>query len=82
MTDLDAWTKHALELKQNIAVLLELQLREYETMTAKLEEWKQNPEGQWLTIEDYEPWQRALRTLEAAQRAYDAHVATKPAEAE
>ncbi|MBB5392002.1 MULTISPECIES: hypothetical protein [unclassified Herbaspirillum] len=70
----DPWIERADELKAHIEVLLETQLNEYEQMVAKLEQWKQNPAGPWLTMADYEPWQTALKNLEAAQREFDLHI--------
>jgi hypothetical protein len=58
-------------------VLLEAQLHEYEEMNAKLEAWKQDPAAGHLTVDDYEPWQSALKMLEQAHREFDAHLATR-----
>lgn len=76
----DPWSERAEALKKQIEVLLEAQLEEYELMTAKLEQWKQNPAGPWLTMADYEPWQSALKKLEEAQREFDQHVSTRESE--
>ncbi len=76
----DAWTERTNELKQKIEVLLEAQLCEYELLNSKLEEWKKNADGTWLTMADYQPWQTALQTLEAAQREFDLHIAERPPE--
>jgi hypothetical protein len=73
----DPWMDRAEELRQQMEVLLQAQLEEYELMSAKLEEWKQNPAGQWLTAAEYEPWQHALKNLEAAHRAFDEHISTR-----
>ncbi|WDZ97555.1 hypothetical protein Herbaro_07120 [Herbaspirillum sp. WKF16] len=74
----DPWIVRAEELKGQMEVLLQAQLEEYELMNTKLEQWKQNPhEGQWLTVADYEPWQAALKNLEAAHRAFDEHISTR-----
>lgn len=75
----DAWTLRIYELKDQIELLLEAQLCEYELLNAKLDEWKKNPGSAWLTMADYEPWQSALKSLEIAQREFDAHVAERPA---
>ncbi|KAF1041384.1 MAG: hypothetical protein GAK35_03347 [Herbaspirillum frisingense] len=77
MSDQDPWIARAEELKARMETLLEAQLEEYEQMTAKLEQWKQEPAGSWLTMEDYQPWQDALKKLEAAQREFDAHISTR-----
>jgi hypothetical protein len=74
----DVWTERANELKGKIEVLLEAQLCEYELLNSKLEEWKKNADGTWLTMADYEPWQTALQALEAAQREFDQHIAVRP----
>ncbi|EJL87944.1 hypothetical protein PMI16_02831 [Herbaspirillum sp. CF444] len=73
----DAWAERANELMTQIEVLLEAQLVEYELLNSKLEEWKQNPGAEWLTMADYEPWQNALKALEVAQREFDAHISTR-----
>ncbi|MFJ3047208.1 hypothetical protein ACIPEN_15375 [Herbaspirillum chlorophenolicum] len=73
----DPWIQRAEELKAQIEVLLENQLNEYELMIAKLDQWKQNPTGSWLTMADYEPWQTALRNLEAAQREFDSYISSR-----
>lgn len=73
----DPWIERAEELKTQMEALLVAQLEEYELMTSKLEQWKQNPSNSWLTEEDYRPWQEALRKLEAAQRDFDAHISTR-----
>jgi hypothetical protein len=74
----DAWTERANVLKNQIEVLLEAQLCEYELLNLKLEEWKKNQDGTWLTMADYEPWQSALQSLEAAQREFDLHIEARP----
>lgn len=73
----DPWMERAEELRLQMEALLQVQLEEYELMSAKLEQWKQNPAGQWLTAADYAPWQAALKNLEAANRAFDAHISTR-----
>ncbi|MBP0596504.1 hypothetical protein J8I26_00155 [Herbaspirillum sp. LeCh32-8] len=73
----DPWIARAEELKAQMEVLLQAQLEEYELMNAKLEQWKQQPEGQYLTAADYEPWQAALKNLDAAHRAFDEHISTR-----
>lgn len=73
----DPWIARAEELKIQMEVLLQAQLEEYELMNAKLEQWKQQPEGQYLTKADYEPWQAALKNLEAAHRAFDEHISSR-----
>ena len=73
----DPWMERAEALKKQIEILLEAQLEEYELMTAKLEQWKQNPTGPWLTMTDYAPWQTALKKLEESQREFDLHISTR-----
>lgn len=73
----DPWIIRAEELKTQMEALLVAQLEEYEKMTAKLEQWKQNPGGSWLTEADYQPWQDALKKLEAAQRDFDEHISSR-----
>ncbi|WP_443115172.1 hypothetical protein [Herbaspirillum seropedicae] len=73
----DPWIERAEELKSQMEVLLVAQLEEYELMTSKLEQWKQNPGNSWLTEEDYRPWQEALKKLEAAQREFDSHISSR-----
>nr|WP_253547526.1 hypothetical protein [Herbaspirillum rubrisubalbicans] len=77
MSEQDPWITRAEELKTQMEALLVAQLEEYEQMTAKLEQWKQNPDGGWLTEADYQPWQEALQKLEAAQREFDAHISAR-----
>ena len=77
MSEQDVWIARAEELKTQMEVLLVAQLEEYEAMTAKLEQWKQNPGGSWLTEAEYQPWQDALKKLEAAQREFDAHIISR-----
>ncbi|MCA1323056.1 hypothetical protein [Herbaspirillum sp. alder98] len=74
---IDPWVARADELKGKMEVLLEVQLHEYEVMNAKLEAWKQDSEAGHLTVDDYEPWQAALKNLEQAHREFDAHLATR-----
>lgn len=76
----DPWTVRAAELKSTMEALLEVQLHEYEVMNAKLEAWKQDPAAGHLTVNDYEPWQLALKKLEQAHREFDAHLATRVAD--
>jgi hypothetical protein len=77
MSEQDPWITRAEELKTQMEALLVAQLEEYEQMTVKLEQWKQNPGGSWLTEQDYQPWQEALKKLEAAQRDFDAHISSR-----
>jgi hypothetical protein len=77
MSEQDSWIARAEELKDQMAALLVAQLEEYETMTSKLEQWKQNPTDTWLTEADYQPWQDALKKLESAQREFDAHISAR-----
>ncbi|OWY30130.1 hypothetical protein [Herbaspirillum robiniae] len=73
----DPWIERAEELRLQMETLLQVQLEEYELMTAKLEEWKQTPGAPFLTAADYEPWQSALKNLEAAHRAFDEHISSR-----
>ncbi|EJN07940.1 hypothetical protein [Herbaspirillum sp. YR522] len=77
----DPWTARADELRGTMEALLEVQLHEYEVMNAKLEAWKQDPSAGHLTVNDYEPWQLALKKLEQAHREFDAHLATRVGDA-
>lgn len=73
----DPWIARADELKLKMEELLALQLQEYEVMNAKLEAWKESPNEPWLTQADYEPWQAALKNLEAAHHEFDDHISTR-----
>nr|WP_198979808.1 hypothetical protein [Herbaspirillum sp. ASV7] len=77
MSEQDPWIARAEELRTQLEMLLVAQLEEYEAMTAKLEQWKQNPGDSWLTEADYQPWQEALKKLESAQREFDAHISAR-----
>lgn len=73
----DPWIERAEELRLQMEALLQVQLEEYEQMTAKLEQWKQSSGTEYLTAADYEPWQTALKNLEAAHRALDEHISSR-----
>ena len=77
----DPWVARADELRGKMEALLEVQLHEYEAMNAKLEAWKQDPAAGHLTVNDYEPWQVALKELEQAHREFEAHLATRAPDA-